>query len=442
MEKVGEKLRYLLTEWFEGDIPDLVPRSLPSGWRETRLVFALAGVRRGGKTFLFYQMIRELLQECSKENIIYINLEDDRLLPLEGNELSVLLDVFHQHFSHDSEHPVYFFLDEVQNIPNWEATVRRLHDKERGLRVFITGSSSKLLSSEIATALRGRTLSHTLYPLGFKEFLGFKGFEPGDVDRLAYSPRKNQLLRLFNEYMEFGGFPQVVLEKHKLELLREYYRAIFYRDIIERFQIRNVRLFENFLKLVVQSMSDRFSYGKAHNFLRSIGYPGSKTTLIEYMGMARSAFMCEEVPIFSYSVKDQLQYPRKIYIIDNGLRNAVSFRTSRDQGNLLENLVFWELKRRSKDVYYWSDKRGYEVDFLVRDGDQVEALYQVCYDVGEDRTRKRELKALAKAMGEFKVNKATILTYDYKGREELEGKEVVFVPVWRWILHHEPSAIS
>jgi len=429
-----EKLRYILSEWFESQIPALIPRSIPEGWLNTRLIVTLAGVRRSGKTYLFYQMIKHLRQEYPRENVLYVNFEDDRLYPIEGDEIAELMNVFYQHFRCDRNHPLYLFLDEVQNIPDWEVTVRRYYDREVSLRLFLTGSSSRLLSSEIATTLRGRTLSHVVYPLSFREFLGFRNFDPGDISGLRYSPRKNELLRLFNEYLEFGGFPQVVLEERKADLLREYYRAIFYRDIVERFEVRNVRLFENFLKLVVQNMSDRFSYGKSQKFLRSIGFPVSKNTLIEYMGMAKSAFMCEEVPIFSYSVKDQLRYPRKIYIIDNGIRNTVSFRFSADQGKLLENLVFWELKRRLKEVYYWSGRNGYEVDFVVRSGNQVEALYQVCYDIRTEPTYRREVRALIRAMDEFGLDQATVLTYDDFGSEEVGQKRIELIPVWFWLL--------
>jgi len=429
-----EKLRYVLSEWFEGELPELVPRELPLGWRNTGLIVTLAGVRRGGKTYLLYQMIGHLREEEPRENIIYVNFEDDRLYPIEGNEVSELLDTFLRNFSYEADRPLYLFLDEVQNIPNWEATVRRLHDRNRNLRMFLTGSSSKLLSSEVASSLRGRTLSHIVYPLSFKEFLKFKGFELGEVDGLPYSPRRNELIRLFNEYLEFGGFPQVVLEEQKAEILREYYRAIFYRDIVERYEVRNVRLFENFLKLLVQNMGDRFSYGKVQRFLRSIGFPVSKNTLMEYMGMAKSAFMCDEVPIFSRSVKDQMQYPRKVYIIDNGLRNAVCFRSSRDLGKLLENVVFWELRRRSKEVYYWTSRNGYEVDFVVWSGGRVEALYQVCYELHDERTRKREMRASVRAMEEFGLGEATVLTYDQFGGEEAGGRRIRFLPVWFWSL--------
>jgi len=299
----------------------------------------------------------------------------------------------------------------------------------------ITGSSSKLLSSEIATALRGRTLSNYVSPLTFLEFLHFKNLEITTLDNISYSPQKNEILRLFNEYVEFGGFPQVVLSDKKIQILQEYFRAIFYRDIVERYEIRQIRIFENFIKLVIQSMASRFSFGKINNTLASIGHKVSKSTLVDYMAKIESAFLAFQVPIYAYSVKDQLQYPRKVYVIDNGLRNAVTFRFSQDRGRLLENLVFNQLYRRvGNELYYWADKNGMEVDFVVKQGTEVIELIQVCESLSVPKTRKRELRALMKAMSEFNLDSSTILTYDESGIETIDNKQVNIIPIWLWLL--------
>lgn len=259
---------------------------------------------------------------------------------------------------------------------------------------------------------------------------------------ILFSSQRNRLLRYYNEYQDFGGFPDVVLNKDKLTILKEYYRAIFYRDIVERYNIRNIQLFENLLKMVVQCMSARFSYGKIHNTLVSIGQKVSKATLIDYMAKIESSFFAFQVPIFSYNIKDQLQYPRKIYLIDPGIRNAVSFRFSDDSGRLMENIVFNHLQRDTdNEIYYWANEQGLEVDFVIKQGMAVKNLIQVCESLSDGKTKKRELRALITAMNEFKIDQATIVTLNENSDETIDGKRISIRPVWFWLLQktHEES---
>jgi predicted AAA+ superfamily ATPase len=435
-----EKLRYLLAEWFASSLPLFINRDIPENLFENRHILSLAGVRRSGKTYIFYQIIDQLKKTIPNTNIIYIDFEDDRLLPIDGNEIKELLNVYYQYFQCEETFPIYLFLDEVQNIPNWDKSVRRIFDREQNVQLAITGSSSKLLSSEIATALRGRTLSQYISPLSFKEFLRFKKVEVENLENISYSPQKNQILRLFNEFLEFGSFPQVVLSEKKIQILQEYYRAIFYRDIVERYQIRQIKVFESFIKLIIQAMASRFSFGKINNTLASIGYKVGKATLIDYMAKIESAFLAFQVPIYAYSVKDQLQYPRKVYVIDNGLRNAVTFRFSQDRGRLLENVVFNQLYRQAdNEIYYWANKNGLEVDFVVRQGTSVVSLIQVCESLSDPKTAEREIKALKKAMNEFDLDTATILTYDDSGKKTIDNKHINIKPIWLWLLEKNAS---
>lgn len=428
-----EKLHYLLNEWFERELPWFIERSFPYEWVDSDSILVLAGVRRGGKTYLLYQIADRLRKSIPPQNILYINLEDDRLYPITGNEIGDILRVYRQNFSASTSHKVYLFLDEIQNIPHWERTLRRLYDSEKDLKLIITGSSAHLLPSEIASSLRGRTLTYRVYPFSFREFLKAKNGSY-EVEPLRFSKKKDEIFRLMKEYMEHGGFPQVVYERAKTDLLREYYRSIMYRDIIERYSIRNITLFENFLKLVVQNMSSMFSYGKAADFLKSIGYKISKNTLIDYLKYIENAFLAFEVPIFSYSIKDQIQYPRKIYLIDTGLRNAVSFRFTEDTGRIAENIVFVELLRRNEETYYWKDHYGHEVDFVLKRGLQVEQLIQVCWSPAEEKTLKRETTALLKAMKEFKISSGLVLTEDMYEDREIDRHRIEFRPLWLWLM--------
>jgi len=342
-----------------------------------------------------YEIAKKLRRKLPPQNIIYINFEDDRLYPLKGDELRNLPEVYFEYFPPDENSPVWFLLDEIQNIPNWERSIRTFLDR-RIARVVVTGSSSKLLPGEIATSLRGRALTKIVYPLGFREFLKFKGFKAGLPESLPYSPRKPKILNFFNEFLEYGGFPQVVLSDKKEEFLREYYRAIFYRDIVERFHIRNFSLFENFLKLLLQQNASLFSLGKAENFLKSLG--------------------------------------RKVYAIDTGLVNSITFRHSHNYGKMLENTVFLELLRRGKEVYYWKARNNYEVDFVVIEALRVKELIQVVWDTSEEKVLRREERALIKAMEEFNLDKGLILTKDYTEKKEDKGNKILYKPAWLWML--------
>jgi predicted AAA+ superfamily ATPase len=428
-----EKLIYILKEWFEYKLPDMVVRDFPYSWLNSNMVISLVGVRRSGKTYLLYQIINELRKKVPFTNILYINFEDDRLYPLTGDELKVLLDVYKQNFNYDTSKPLYLMLDEVQNIPLWQSTVRRLFDREKNIKIILTGSSSSLSSSEISSSLRGRTLTYYVFPFSFKELLKVRNISLEDKN-IKYSSKKNDIVKCLKEYLMFGGFPQVVLEENKREILKEYYRSILYRDIIERYSIKNLRLFENLLKIVAQSFSSLFSYGKTLSLLKSIGFKVSKNTLIEYMKYIENSFFAFEVPIFSYSIKDRLQYPRKIYVIDTGLTNAVTFKFSEDFGRIAENVVFLELKRREKDIYYWKDKNNLEVDFLIKEGLKIKELIQVCWNISYGETKKREIKSLIKAMDEFKIDTATVITEDYDNIEKVNGKKIVYLTLWQWLI--------
>lgn len=428
-----DTLRYLISEWLESNLPSLIERGVEIEEIPENVAFVITGVRRSGKTYLLYEIAKRLEKDIPRQNIIYVNFEDDRLYPLKGNELKTLPDVYFEYFSPDENYPLWFLLDEVQNMSNWERSIRTFIDR-RIAKIVVTGSSSKLLSAEIATSLRGRTFTKTLFPLGFKEFLKFKGFKVNNTQALLYSPQKPKILNFFNKFLEYGGFPQVALSKNKEELLREYYRAIFYRDIVERFEIRNLFLFENFLKLLIQQNASLFSLGKAENFLKTLGFKLAKSTLAEYLFYARSAFLLFEVPLFSYSTKDRLQYSRKIYAIDTGLVNSVTFRHSHNYGKMLENAVFLELLRKGKEIYYWKARNGYEVDFVVMENLKVKKLIQVVWDISNEKTLKREERALLKAMEQFGLGKGLILTKDYSERKEVKGKEILYKPTWLWML--------
>lgn len=435
-----EKLKYILQWWFEYQIPAFVERNGFERLLQTRLIPVLIGPRRSGKSTLFFQLISRLRENIPAQNIVYINYEDDRLLPLEGEELSKLLDVYRQFIEPAPDKPVFLFLDEIQNVPNWEKVVRRIYETEPNVKLFVTGSNSKMLSSDIATALRGRTLTYKVLPLSFREYLLFRNIAIPDVHLLPYSDKKNEFLRQFSQYLTYGGFPEVVLtaaEQEKEAILKEYLHTVFFADIVQRYHIRQVKILDAFIKILARQMAALFSMGKMVNTLKSIGFKVSKNTLIEYLGYIEDAFLGKSISIFSYSVKDQLQYPRKFYLLDNGMYPAVSFVKEGDQGRLLENLIFQHLYRKYDDFYYWKNTDGYEVDFVLpqffNSGDNF-SLIQACYDLSTEQIKKREIRALELAAKEFKVKKALIITRDTHGTVEQNGLEIMIKPFYQWAL--------
>lgn len=419
-----DKFNYIIKEFQEFNFPSIIDRSLIIS--ESNKIISLVGNRRSGKTYFFYQLIEKLLAKgIAKNQILYVNFDDDRLYPLKLSDLDDLLERYYELFPDNKNKIKYFFLDEIQNIENWELFVRRLNDKEN-IKIYLTGSSSKLLSQEIATSLRGRTLSYNLYTLDFKEFLEFKNFKFTKND--IYSSKRYQLKKFFLEYLTDGSFPEVVLEDHlKKEILNNYYDMFIYKDLVERYSIRNVDLLKKLSKYLLTNVSNLFSASSYHKSI-SKEISVSKETILEYLSYLKEINLIFTVPIYSFSLKQQQVNPSKIYTIDNGLRNAVSFKFSEDEGRLAENLVFIELKRKQKEIYYWKGKG--EIDFVIKNKDNSLDLINVCYI---DEIPKREVDSITEFIEKqpkIKINKSIILTKDIEKKE----KRIEYLPLWKWLL--------
>jgi predicted AAA+ superfamily ATPase len=392
---------------------------------ETSKIISIIGSRRAGKTFYFYQIIQNLLKnDISKENILYINFEDDRLLPLESDELNDLIEAYYELYPDSKKQKKYFFFDEIQNIKDWEIFVRRIYDKEK-IKIYITGSSSKLLSKEIATSLRGRTLTFHLHPLSFNEFLKFKNIKM--EKNYEYSSQRFKIKNLFEEYLNFGGFPEVALsEKLKQEILSDYYEMFIYRDLVERFSIRNTRLLKMLTKYLITNISSVFSINSYYNSTKK-EMKVSKETILEYISHLSDINLIYLVPIFSYSLKVQQVNPSKTYCIDTGLRNAVALKFSKDVGRLTENIVYIELKRRGKEIFYWKNKQ--EIDFVIKEKNDKLTAINVNYT---DKINEREIKGLQEFQKKYKseINELLILSRNLE--EKKEGINII--PVWKWLL--------
>lgn len=432
MASKKEIFKLIIKEFHEIELPEAKERDLILPQKTSKII-TISGPRRAGKTYYFYQIIRQLKKKVANSRIIYLNFEDDRLLPMSADNLADLIEAYFELYPENKTKEVYCFFDEIQNIKNWELFIRRIYDKEK-VKIFLTGSSSKLLSKEIATSLRGRTLNYQIFPLSFGEFLKFKNIEL-DKD-FSYSKTRFQIKKLFEEYLIFGGFPEVVLEESdlKLPVLKNYYDLMIYRDLVERFAVRNTAFLKSLTKYLLTNVSATFSVNAYYRSLEKSLKP-AKETVLEYLSYLQEIELIFLAPIFSYSLKVQQVNPKKNYVIDNGLRNTVSFRFSQDFGRLLENLVFVELKRRNKEIYYHKQKK--EADFVVKGNLKTSQAIQVTQELN-DKNKERELGGLLEAMSEYQLRDGLILTRDQEeeviekiGRRKVKIK---ITPVWKWLL--------
>ncbi|CAI1493307.1 Putative ATPase (AAA+ superfamily) [Thermococcus nautili] len=403
-------LQYL-ADFQEKKLPEAVERELRVPLKSGQII-TLIGPRRSGKTFYFYQLIKEL----PREDVLYIDFEHPIFEGFESRDIMDVLKLHHEAFGE----PAYVFLDEAQAVKGWERMVRYLHDE--GYSVFVTGSSSKLLSMEIASRLRGRTLTYTMLPFSFREFLRARGYR---VRRPLSSKREAELKALLREYLEWGGFPRVVLEDNETireKLLEEYLDMVLYKDVVERYGVRNLHVMKLLLRSLMRSFAKEFSVHALYNALKSQGIKVSKGVLYEYLSYLEDSMSVFMVKKFSYSLKtSELSIP-KVYPVDAGFPRLFSFTP--DTGRLMELAVFLELKRREVKVYHYKN-RG-EVDFVIAKRGQPVELIQVTYALDSGDVRPREVEALKSAGRKLGVESLTVITWDY--RDEKDG--IRFVPLW------------
>ncbi len=438
---IKSKLRDILQEWHDFPIPGLIPRDADTAPFHSSRIVSIIGPRRAGKTWFCFQVMKELLEKGTpRDHIIYVNFEDERLTPLTGAELTHLLEAQWEVRGIQKPEIAWCFLDEIQNVPNWSKWVRRASDQNAGLRIILTGSSSKLLSSEIATELRGRTWTVRLQPYGLAEFMDAHGADrsPAKVADL-HGSRRREARRNYLHFAERGGFPGLP-EVGFREVLQENYRAMFNRDILERFTVKNKRLLEDYLKIQLSRFASLSSISNLEGELKSLGHRFTKNTLNAFLGYAKDVFLLYETPIYSPKAKNQLLYPRKVYGIDQGLLRAIRFSASEDRGRYLENMVFLELNRRGLDLYYAAGKG--ECDFVVMSGHKPSHAIQACFEMGNPKTRQREIDGLIEAMDQFGLKKGLIITDDEDGIVEIAKKKIRIKPFWYFALQSGESALN
>lgn len=390
-----------------------IERDATIGGKSANLIRVISGPRRAGKSFFAMHMLPQ------DGRFGYVNFDDERLAARDGDEIiAAVKEVFGA--------PEVLFLDEIQNLPNWELFVNRL--QREGYHLFLTGSNSQLLSSELATHLTGRYLQTTLFPFSFKEVLRTRG-------KLITTAEKQAMLA---QYIKNGGFPEVILKDlGAREYLSTLFDAVVYKDIVKRYHIRSVPAIEDLALYLISNVASEYSYSTLAKVTRS----RSVHTVKKYLTYLEQTFLFFSVPRFSFKVREQITANRKIYCIDNGFIQAKAANFSENRGRLYENLVAITLKRHEMNgvlsCYTWKNAQQEEVDFVIRRQNRISELIQVCTHTGSPATKEREVRYLLKAGEELQCNQLRILTEteDRSVEEEWFGKKgtVIYEPIWKWL---------
>lgn len=428
-----EILEELIDDFHERDLPTPILRDQKAVEIKGKAT-VIVGMRRVGKTWFCYQQMHRLLEGGQpKERLLYLNFEDERLLPFRTKDFQTILDVYFSRLPALKDEHCHFFLDEVQRIEGWEMFVRRVLDNER-ISVWITGSSSKLLSREIATSLRGRALPIEIFPLSFAEFLRFQGIQLPSPLRFGAKTRAI-LQNMARRYLDFGGLPElpsVENEEIRRQVLRNHLDVALLRDIVERHTVTNVAALRRLIRHIMSAPATRFSVNKFYHSLRSHGISCTKDNLYRYLDYLADAYLVHQAPIHSRSEKVRQVNPRKIYVSDVGIVGAGLTPMTMDRGAILENVVYTHLRRQGLSPEYVVTESGLEIDFFLSARKVADRrLIQACWTLEEETTRRRELSAMKAGLKELRLKSGTIVTWNEHERID-DGIDVV--PAYRWLL--------
>jgi predicted AAA+ superfamily ATPase len=380
-------------------------------------IVIISGMRRCGKSTL----MRQILRKHYEQGFYFVDFEDERFVRFNSDDFNPLYEVLIELYGPKE----VFFFDEIQNIDGWELFARRLHrDKNK---LFITGSNASLLSSELSTHLTGRHVVVELLPFSFREYLRYHQVDYHEKS-LWTTREKAMISKYFNEFTEYGGLPEYLEHKNPL-ILQNVYDNILYKDVIVRYDVKESKALRELSLNLMSNLGTPLSYAKLKNNL----HLGSVNTVKNYIHYLESAYLIFTLDRFSYSVSQQTTMQKKVYSIDTGLARHIAFYFSKNLGRYLENIVYLELRRRYKDLFYYRTDSDLEVDFLVREGAQVVLLIQVTESLADAKTREREYRALLQAMEELHVDKGLILTRDEE-KADSKHPDIEVVPIYKWLL--------
>lgn len=421
-----ELFKTLIADFHEKPLPTTLPRDITVP-QHTNKIISIVGPRRAGKTHLAYHTIAQL----NKERTVYINFADERIHP-HTTDLQHIITAYTELYPEIPLTDVHFFFDEIHEVQGWSKFVRRIHETTTK-HIYVTGSSAKLLSKEIATQLRGRTLSVQVLPLSFKEFLRFTN----TPDKYTSTKEKARIAQAFSNYLTHGGYPEIALETREdiqTKILQNYFEVMIYRDIIERHSIQNQEALKKLALKGINNLAKEFSIHKTYNDIKSEGLKVSKNTLYEFITHIEDAYLLILLKQFLPSQTKQNKATKKAYGTDTGLANALSFRVSENIGRQLENAVHTELLRREQETYF--HKRAHECDFLIKEKNRITHAIQVTTHLHEEN-QKRELAGLKEAMNAHNLAQGTIITLDQEDTLQQDSTTIRLIPAWKWLLTHQ-----
>jgi hypothetical protein len=375
-------------------------------------ILAILGIRRCGKSILSLLIAKNL-----NEKFVYINFDDERLTGIKTEDLDKILQAFYELYGDVN----LIILDEIQNVKGWELFASRLR---RTKKVIVTGSNSKLLSGELATHLTGRHIDVVLYPFSFREFLSFK---PNIYLTEDIAKTRNEL----SKYIKESGFPE--FRKFGSGIVVKIYEDIITKDCLRRYKIKNEETFKEMAKYLISNFSSEFTYSK----LSRIFKVKDVHTVKNYVNYLKEAFLIITLDRFSPKLKQQILAPKKVYAVDHGFCNFLSFKLSKDFGKIMENIAVVDLARKKSlepiELFYWKDYQQNEVDIVIKQGFEVKQLIQVCSDIEDYDTKEREIKALLKASQELRCKNLVVITWEYEAEEKHGNKKIKFLPLWKWL---------
>lgn len=385
---------------------------------ENDLIKVIIGPRRAGKSFLGINFLKR------KKKFGYINFDDERLLNIDNyDELISNIDLIY-------ENPKFLLFDEIQNLKNWELFINRL--QRAGRNIIITGSNSNLLSKELATHLTGRHITIPVFPFSFSEYLKLDNNHLTEVEKQKH----------LEEYILYGGFPEPLIKKINLkDYLSTLFDSIIYKDIVKRYKIRFPVGIENLANYLISNIAKEFSYNK----LTLVTNCKSANTVIKYTNYLSETFTFFTVSRFSYKIREQISFNKKIYCIDNGFIYSKSFQFTSNLGRLFENIVAISLKKKELNeginFYFWKNKYNYEVDFVIKKLNKIQMLIQVCYDLNNIETLNREKRALISASKELNCKELYIINPSVRKEETFEWQDykakINYIPLWEWLIENK-----
>ena len=429
--KKKELLKELIISFQQSFAVNLKERDFEIAVDSDKIV-VLKGVRRSGKSSALYLLIDRVLKNgLNIDKVLFLNFDDERI-PFDTSEFDLILQAYRELYPDTEMKDVYFFFDEVQLSIGWEQFVRRIYDNE-SKHIFITGSNAKMLSSEIASSLRGRTLQYEIFPLSFREYCSFRNISTGKYNVAG----RAKLIQGFQHYLFSGGFPELVENdyRHFEQILQEYYHVMLYRDLLERYEIRNLPALKYFIRRILTNLTKPTSINKIYNELKSVGINVGKNSLYEWIDQLEAIYLFFALPKYDPSFVKENASEKKYYSIDTGFQGALSFSLSKNRGALLENIVFLWLRRNSSmntRLFYYKGKK--ECDFVITEGNELIHLVQSSWDISDDETYKRELAGLIEASEKLNCNNLWLITAEHEDDIVYNGKTIKIRSAWQVLL--------